>query len=334
MIKKDIGVSIPYAETPSRKAYLSYHSAPNIDIFLRPSIRYMMVHEYFDWLIIWGIFGEDPGESERLITVDGVPVEEVVEWDPSMIKVRIKSSGKGSAGDVIVKVRGNESLPRTLTEWRGTLKYRRPGAGSTVQEATMNVHFRRDIALYREAAGETPKKVPPSVFPSPAGDSNGSFKMSGSHRVTSSDNSCTYTYSATWTTKEGNLSLFKADNPEVPAFLMQTLETTTGYKVDGLALVSIPETINTTRNDWSCTDGSGTTGDKLKTWNFLDFPDKFKKFNFTFDQNFNIKGGSLSEKMSDHSGIGYTDDNEVEYNVTLEWDSMKPNFLPKDNAAL
>jgi len=38
--------------------------------------------------------------------------------------------------------------------------------------------------------------------------------------------------------------------------------------------------------------------------------------------------------MDDQSGIGYSGDNEEKYNVTMEWSFSKPNFLPKENAAL
>lgn len=334
MIKKDLGKSIPYRENPGRVAYLTYHAAPNMGVILRPSISYMMVHEFMDWLIIWGEFGEDPGEGNREVTVNNVPVESIDEWDPAMLKCKIKSSGTGSAGDVIVKARGIESHPRTLTEWRGTIKYTRPSSGTVSEEATMNIHIRRDIGLYRKAPGESPVKVPLSVFNHLAKDSKGSYKMGGSVKYVSQSSTCVYTGYANWTAKSRELPLFDPLKGETESFIMQIKELENGFQGNTLSLVGLQTSPNTRRTDWACPGDSGTGENETSDWEMQDIPETLKTFNMIFDEGFVIKKGKLTDKLDDNSGVSFGGDDFPQFEATLEWGPISPNFLPKDNAAL
>ncbi|QHT66974.1 hypothetical protein GXP67_10100 [Rhodocytophaga rosea] len=333
MIKRDLVKSIPYQSRPYQVAFLKYQSGPNKDIVLRPSISYMQVYEYFDWLFIYGLFGEDPGASKRSVTIDGEATE-VLEWTPVMVKCKIKSSGKGSAGDVIVKVKDNESRPRILTEWRGELTYKRPSAGSYMEEVTIQIHLRRDVAGYRKGAGHSPEKIDHSPFTGPANDSKAFFKMGGSAKYVSKSGDCTYTYYANWVSRQGEIGLFDVKNPMQEGFLLISTEKENGFELKGLSFTSIKPSQNSLYNDWACNSGSGTS-DKAYDDMALENPGaNFQLFNFQFDKDFMIKAGKITGKGFDRSGIEYADGNIPEFGITLEWKAMKPNFPPKPEYAL
>ncbi|MDJ1505716.1 IPT/TIG domain-containing protein [Xanthocytophaga agilis] len=333
MVKRNLVESTPYSSRPYQVAFLKYQEGPNKDIVLRPSISYMQVYEYFDWLFIYGLFGEDPGAGKRFVTIDGETTE-ILEWTPQMIKCKIKSSGKGSAGEVIVKVKGNESRPRILTEWRGELLYKRPSAGSYMEEVTLKIHLRRDIAQYRKGAGLKPEKIDASPFTGPARDSKAIYKFGGSAKYVNKDENCTYTYYANWISQQGEIGLYDINKPNQEGVLLISTEKTNGFELSGLNFIAVKPSQNSVYNDWACSSSSGTS-DKAYDNMTLENPGKsFLLFNFQFDQDFTIKAGKVEGKGLDRSEIEYADGNIPEFGITLEWKAIKPNFLPKSDYAL
>ena len=108
---------------------------------LRRSIDYMDVDDSAEVLTIRGTFGA----GTPSVTIDGESVE--VQTNRSTqhrIVVRLPRSGKGSCGDVIVKVGGKEYGPRRLYAWNGTLStYLTTRSSQSLAGA--NVRIRADI---------------------------------------------------------------------------------------------------------------------------------------------------------------------------------------------
>ncbi len=333
MTKRNLVESTPYVSRPYQVAFLKYQEGPGKDIVLRPSISYLQVYEYFDWLFVYGLFGDDPGASQRSVTIDG-QLTEIVEWTPQMIKCKIKSSGKGSAGDVIVKVKGNESHPRTLTEWRGELIYKRPSAGSYMEEVTMQIHLRRDIAQYRKGAGLKPEKIDFSPFPGPARDSKATYKMGGAAKYVSKSGDCTYTYYANWPLLQGEIGLFDINKPTQEGLLLISTEKANGFEMSRLNFTAIKTSRNSVYNDWACRSSSGTSDTSYDNMTLENPGKSFQLFNFQFDPDFTIRAGKIEGKGLDRSGIEYADGNIPEFGISLEWKAIKPNFLPKPESAL
>ncbi|MBT1706635.1 hypothetical protein KK062_00290 [Fulvivirgaceae bacterium PWU5] len=300
--------------------------SPDTRFVLTPSIAYLEMYEYFDWLYIRGIFGDDPGASERTVTIDGVKVE-VVDWSRDQIQCKIPSSGKGSAGDVVVTIRDHESNPRRLTEWRGTLKYTRPSAGAYKEETNIAFHVRRDVGYYRKTPAANPVKVEPTIYPGPARDTKATYKFGGDAKYVANPGNCTYTYYAAWGNSQGTLPMFDGQRPTEPSILVISTEKDDGFELRALSFLNPKTTLNSVYNDWVCPDDSGTS-DREEVAMGLESPtEKFQLVNLVFDATFNIQPGKIQDKGDDRSLIEY-DGDRPDFTITLEWSTMAPNFPP------
>ncbi|MEQ1933912.1 MAG: IPT/TIG domain-containing protein [Fimbriimonadaceae bacterium] len=130
-----------------------------------------------DYLVLTGEFGSEPGR----VLVNNVPATVVGTWGSSTLLTRIPASGNGSEGPVVVEVHDKKSKPRYLTSWRGTYTYNYvdPSLRSTLTEsATVNIHIRADIDVYRQNPGEVPQDQPFRSFFA-AADSSLNWACSG-----------------------------------------------------------------------------------------------------------------------------------------------------------
>ena len=116
---------------------------------LAPTIEAMWVNELIGNLLIRGDFGTDTTDVK--VTVGGASVP-VVESSNNAVTAAIPTSGSGSAGDVIVTVKGHPSNARRLTEWRGTFVYTLDDLGSLEQKMNISYHLRRPRLISRSAA--------------------------------------------------------------------------------------------------------------------------------------------------------------------------------------
>lgn len=156
---------------------------------LAPSIERLVPNEPDRELFLFGTFGADPGLHGR-VTIGGTPVR-VKEWLPYQITAELAASGAGSAGDVVVEVRGSEDLlaplvPRKsnvvrLSEWRGALRYTEGGPGSLLQEITFRFHAREDFHETRFSPGTAPERVSPMFGFDVAPDSSSDYAASGQY---------------------------------------------------------------------------------------------------------------------------------------------------------
>jgi len=149
---------------------------------LAPSISNMTVDEtkgQGGQLTLNGIFGDDPRQSTSgSVTVGGQDAN-IQSWNSNQIVVDLNLSGGGSAGDVVVTVRGHKSNIARLTEWRGNpFNYTISGNGSLQIQATFNIHFRADIRKFRPVIHNEP--IEPTGVTLGAADSDGTYSASGS----------------------------------------------------------------------------------------------------------------------------------------------------------
>jgi hypothetical protein len=128
--------------------------APDDHLILAPSIAYVLVDEMESKLHLFGIFGTDP-QSDGQVTVDGVAMK-TDSWKKDEIVCPIPTTGKGSAGDIIVTVRDQPSNAVQLTEWQWKVQLTRTYAGSLKETLEANLHLRADVHAYRKVPHGTP----------------------------------------------------------------------------------------------------------------------------------------------------------------------------------
>lgn len=128
---------------------------------LAPTIQFLSVDDngVQPKLIIAGIFGTDPGEANRSVTINGTELENI-SWSRNGIDCDIPESGANASGTVVVKVgtgaNARESNEVNITEWRGELTYERDDPGDQTGQMRIKVRFLADIHSFRDKPGEDP----------------------------------------------------------------------------------------------------------------------------------------------------------------------------------
>jgi hypothetical protein len=176
---------------PEFQAELKFLTFTNGFRTLAPSIAHMFTLEYpspqfpSSLLEIFGTFGEDQGQDNRSVSVGGKPCA-VLEWSSVFIACSLPVSGEGSAGSVVVTVRGHRSNVATLSLWKGDFVHTVDGAGSQKQTVTYHLHFRADIRAFRSSIHKPPTFLPLSEVPDfvATEDSSVSYSCGGSQTFT------------------------------------------------------------------------------------------------------------------------------------------------------
>lgn len=160
---------------------------------LRPSIYALEPGaDGADEVTIHGLFGSDPGEAGRAVTVAGVPVA-VQEWTPERITVAVPRAGAGSSGDVVVTVRGRKSNARALVAWRGRMTFTLRSVGTLTQRMEFDLHLRGDPDRARQGPGEAPADLPREFSIQAIPDATGSYSVSGSYAWAVAGDPCPHT---------------------------------------------------------------------------------------------------------------------------------------------
>jgi hypothetical protein len=163
-------------------AFTAFPTNGNSQTLLAPSIWFMEVDSYFNVLTIQGEFGEDPGTSNRKVTVGGQEIH-VITWANNQIICDLPVSGLGSSGEVIVTVRQQKSNTAYLTEWEGDFTHTVTGQGSLKQTATYHIRIRADIRVVRNHIHEVPNLIADRAIVATE-DSGYSYECSGSFTET------------------------------------------------------------------------------------------------------------------------------------------------------
>ncbi len=113
---------------------------------LAPTILNVAADEQDDQLVVSGDFGDNPGSDGKVTINDGSGevALAVVEWQADHITTDLKRTGSGSAGNVVVTVRGHHSNTRQLLAWIGTMHYTMHEVGSLTQVFDLDFQARAD----------------------------------------------------------------------------------------------------------------------------------------------------------------------------------------------
>jgi hypothetical protein len=151
---------------------------------LTPSIQFLSPDDngVQSRLIIAGIFGTDPGEGNRSVTINDTPLDNV-SWYPTEIQCDIPESGSNASGTVVVTVgtgaTARKSNPVNLTEWIGELTYDRDDPNDMAAQMKVRVRILADIHSFRDFPGEPPFET--TVLFGPARDTRVSMTTSGAY---------------------------------------------------------------------------------------------------------------------------------------------------------
>lgn len=128
---------------------------------LAPSIKNVAPVPYQRKFELHGLFGEDPGDGNRSVTIGGVATP-VDKWQPTKIVAFLPNSEHQSHGEVKVFHMGRPSNSRWLSNWKGTIDVKIVGNESLLLKAQFLLNFIGDPWPYRERPGENP--VSPMVW--------------------------------------------------------------------------------------------------------------------------------------------------------------------------
>ena len=302
-------------------ALIRFTPGPGDGGMLAPSIHHIEMHEATELNIgiatmeIKGLFGQDPGETKRKVTVGGTMVQ-AYQWEPDSITCLIPRFGAGSVGDVIVQVGEHKSNAVPLTEWEVPFTYTHTSFGNLKDVLHMNVHFRADVHSYRDKPGKTPIKPTAVKFLSMV-DTDGNWASSGSGTDnTNPENPVKHSWS-------GSGLLFN-QSPPPGAITLQvvrasgTIDVETGTIQFTVSGAGGPKTIDNWDKDnhhWQ-TEGSAENEDgrPYDALNGSGVP----YVKVRFDENFGILARTVSGTLPGHP----------EATVTLKWSAAAASFPP------
>jgi hypothetical protein len=163
-VKEDMTAHTGLAVQPGNGSELTVIPLGEDFGLLTPTIQFLSIEEngLRGRMFIAGIFGTDPGEANRSVTINDQPLDNV-EWSSTEIDCDLPDTGSNASGTVVVKVgtgqNERESNPVNITEWKGELTYDRDDPGSQTAQMKLTVRFRADIHDFRDKPGEPPFKT-------------------------------------------------------------------------------------------------------------------------------------------------------------------------------
>jgi len=295
---------------------------------LAPSIYRVLVNEYpappstafpsglpSSELQIIGEFGVDPGENNRSVTVGGQSCTDIKWVNDLEIRCHLAVSGPGSAGAVVVTVRGHHSNTATLSYWEGDFIHKVAvgvsiDSGFLTQTAIYHVRFRADVRKARAHIHEPP------TFDY--------FGLSLDFNATE-DSQYSYKCEGTLTADEGNyIEIWSTAGPGV--FLRGT-DTKPSFTMLGVFKnESSIEAVLSVNADYLSKKINNITAIQPLYAPLLP-PDGITTFILKLDAKFNISGDTKTYAKDTGDGIHGT------WNNTLQWDSIQANSLPDPNTA-
>jgi hypothetical protein len=183
------------------EALLVFHPQGSGFEMLAPGISNLAADEAHDQLVIGGEFGSDPGQGNRTVTINdgsGEVALAVIDWKPYAITTDLKRTGPGSAGNVVVTVRGHHSNTRQLLAWKGSFHYVLSEVGSLTQAFDLDFQIRIDPLVGRLVIAERPVMTFPLTFV-PAMGKQATYSAGGSYSTTSGDCTSTWDWSGSGT---------------------------------------------------------------------------------------------------------------------------------------
>lgn len=294
----------------------TYHGAPhpcnpifraNRDNFglLTPSIRNVAPVAFQQRVDLFGIFGKDPGNGNRSVTIGGV-AQVVEKWEPDKITILLGNASQGTSGEVIVFHKNRPSNSRFLSKWTGNIKVTITGEQSLEMKADFAVHMIGDPWTYREQPGVKP--VEPFVWAV----------------STSSGSTCTWGASGEEKDSDGTV-LRKWHGSGTPRCWLDDFRSRQNTFGVGGAAVSMERKMNlylAIVSTFTLTEhGTAESNTPIKLGDWMDGQTLFKA---SYDTNFNIQG-DRREIQDEPSKLSYGGKNAI-----LIWDSMQcRNGMPR-----
>jgi hypothetical protein len=160
-VLNDMAVHHNLIDDPYKHALLTATKLKDDFGLLTPSIQFLSIDDdgVQPRLLIAGLFGTDPGEGKRSVTINGQELENI-SWYSTEIDCDIDETGANSHGTVVVKVGSGDDARKSnevnLTEWKGEFTYERDDPGELAAQMTIDVRIVADIHSFRDEPGETP----------------------------------------------------------------------------------------------------------------------------------------------------------------------------------
>jgi hypothetical protein len=306
----------------SRTSWLKVDVSANANAqfgLLAPSIRTMdvILEDQKEMLVLHGVFGEDPGEENRSITIGGVNLDEVKTWKWGEIHAVLKPADQpGGSGDVVVTVREHKSNTVPLTLWHGEFRYKvenlmgLPAVGETQQTITFDVYIRADVHAYRDKPSADP--IPPQevqyVFSEP---SKATSAFQGAEDI-----GCTFSMSG-----EGEMRLWQLERGAEPESWFNGWGTINA-KDHTMTLRLNPVPPKTGVLDIACPPPVGTTTIEGYKAYLLDVISE--TLTLTLGEDWGIEAGGLPPS---NTIVGFP----MPMEATLEWDAIPANSAPTDD---
>ena len=310
---------------------LAYRTTQVDEVLLTPTIDSLMIDEYTSTLLIAGLFGHDIGQ----VTIDGFPAE-VISWNPYGVVCKLKESGLGSAGNVVVhSALGHQSNPVPITEWNITLHYSAMDNGVKFSgECTLRL--RADIHPRRFKPHETPIRPthtdysPRSGRPFNAAGSSATYSISGHKYERCNVGPCTYQFTESPAPKSGTVKLNKwsASGNEVFALYNWGPEMKS-FKINILSISASP-VADLFEERIKCPDVP-ETHIPVQTYYQGSFvlPNQEIEAVLEFDiaENYNIRNGSFHKSVSRPWSVCNATGN---FEMEARWDVVTAKFAPDE----
>ena len=194
-VRDDMATNRNLVIDPANNSALTVFKLKDDFGLLAPSIQFVSFEQYAtsDVLYVAGMFGTDPGEGKRAVTINGASLP-VIDWQPDLIQCDITDD---QAGTIEVEIgtgaNARRSNPVNITSWEGEMTYERDDLGSLKTEMKIKVHFRADIHSFRDKPHEQPFET--TVLFGPAHDTSVAATTEGTYSETFGDCTDTYTLS-------------------------------------------------------------------------------------------------------------------------------------------
>jgi hypothetical protein len=163
-VRDDMANHRNMVDDPHKDAILTvFHMKDDFGL-LAPTVQFLSIDDngIQPRLIIAGLFGTDPGASNRSVTINGQELDNI-DWHPTEIDCDIPETGANAHGTVVVKVgsgaHARASNPVNITEWQGELDYDRDEPGDQAAHMKIKVRILADIHDFRDDPGEPPFKT-------------------------------------------------------------------------------------------------------------------------------------------------------------------------------
>lgn len=311
---------------------LRYFSTNFDEILLAPTIDSLMIDEYTNTLLIAGLFGHDIGT----VTIDGFPAE-VISWNPYGVVCKLKESGLGSAGNVVVHAaQGHQSNPVPITEWNIKLHYSANDNG-VIFSGECTLRLRADIHPRRSKPHETPIRPthmdfsPNSGRPFNAAGSSATYSLSGRKYARCNVGPCTYQFTESPAPKSGTVKL----NNWIPAGNEVFALYNWGPEMKSLKInilsIAAPPTSDVFEERVNCPNlpESVVTVETTYQGTFV-FPthEIDGVLNLEIAENYNIRNGSFYKSIPRPWSVC---NEEGKFVLEVQWDVATVKFRPDEN---